>query len=120
MNIALWIAQALLAVVFGVAGGMKLTRPRAALLGPMPYVEDVGAGPLLLIGLAEVLGAVGVFVPLLTGLLPWLTSWAALGLATVMLGAMGVHARRREFPSLGANVVLLGLALFVAWGRWGG
>jgi hypothetical protein len=110
MNIALWIAQAILAVVFAVAGGMKLTQPKAALAAQMPLVEDVGAGTLLLIGLLEVLGAVGVFVPMLIDVLPWITSWAALGLALVMVVAMALQVRHRHLLALGGTGTLLALA----------
>jgi hypothetical protein len=44
---------------------------------------------------------------------------AATGLALVMVGAAVVHARRKENQMIVANVVLLALAVFVAWGRFG-
>jgi hypothetical protein len=65
----------------------------------------------------EVLGAIGLIVPLLTGILPWLTPLAAIGLVLTMLGAMATHLRRGENQMLAVNLVLL-LAAFVAYGRF--
>ena len=118
MDIALWIAQALLALVFLMAGLMKLTQPKEKLAPNMPYVEDFSANTVRIIGLLEVLGAVGVIVPMLTGILPSMTSWAAIGLALTMDGAMITHLRRKEYPFMIVNLVLFCLAVFVAWGRW--
>ena len=118
MNIALWVAQALLAVAFFMAGLMKLTQPKEKLAPNMPYVEDISTSTLRGIGLLEVLGAIGVIAPMLLGILPVLTAWAAVGLALTMVGAAIVHIRRKEYPNLLVNFVLFGAAVFVAWGRW--
>ncbi len=61
---------------------------------------------------------VGTILPALTGILPWLTSLAAVGLAITMLLAAGFHAMRREYRSIVFNVILLALTAFVAYGRW--
>lgn len=71
------------------------------------------------IGVVEVLGAIGLIVPPLVHILPVLAPLAAVGLALVMVGAIVTHGRRKEYPNVAVNVVLLGLALFVAWGRFG-
>ena len=118
MNIALWVAQALLAVVFLMAGLMKLTQPKEKLAPKMPFVEDFSSGVIRSIGLLELLGAIGVVAPLFTGVLPSLTAWAAVGLVLTMGGAMITHLRRKEYPNLIINIVLFGIAAFVAWGRW--
>jgi len=117
LNIALWIVQALLAIVFGMAGAMKLTQPKEKLATRTPYVEDFAAATIKLIGALELLGAIGLILPLLTGILPWLTSLAAAGLVLTMLGAMATHVRRHEYQNLVVNGVLLLLAAFVAYGR---
>jgi hypothetical protein len=62
-------------------------------------------------------GAIGLILPLLTGILPWLTPVAAAGLVLTMLGAMATHIRRHENQMLVVNLVLLSLAAFVAYGR---
>jgi hypothetical protein len=69
------------------------------------------------IDVAEVAGALGVVLPVATGIAPWLSTWAAAGLAAIMLLAVGYHLRRHEPPT--GPAVLFALALFVALGRIG-
>jgi uncharacterized membrane protein YphA (DoxX/SURF4 family) len=118
MNIALWIVQALLALGFGMAGVMKLTQPKEKLAQRMAWVEDFAPNTVKLIGALELLGAIGLILPLLTGILPWLTPLAAVGLIMTMLGAMYTHMQRHENQVLVINLVLLLLAAFVAYGRF--
>lgn len=121
MNIALWIAAALLAIVFLLAGAMKIGAPRAKLLANprMGWVNDVSDRGVKIIGVVEVLGAIGLILPPLTGVAPFLVGWAAVGLAIVMAGAIAIHVRREETKDIVVPVVLLLLAAFVAWGRFG-
>jgi uncharacterized membrane protein YphA (DoxX/SURF4 family) len=119
VNVALWIVQILLAVAFLGAGAMKLTQPKDKIAQSMPWAADFSGGAVKAIGLVEVLGALGLVLPAVTGIATVLTPLAAVGLALVMVGAVVVHARRGENQMIGANVVLLLLALFVAWGRFG-
>ena len=72
-----------------------------------------------MIGLAEILGAIGLVLPAAVHIAPILVSLAAVGLALVMVGAAVVHARRNEPMNIAVNVVLIALAVFVAWGRFG-
>jgi uncharacterized membrane protein YphA (DoxX/SURF4 family) len=118
MNIALWVVQILLALMFGMAGIMKVTQPIDRLEGRMGWVKSVGPGGVRLIGTLEILGAIGLILPAVTGILPWLTPLAAGGLALTMIGAMITHGRRGEYSQIGMNVVLLVLALFVLYGRF--
>ncbi|MFC4637683.1 DoxX family protein [Deinococcus hohokamensis] len=117
MHIALWILQALLALVFIGAGLNKLARPKPAVIpAAMAWMNDFGASQIRLIGLAEVLGGLGLILPAALGILPWLTPLAALGLALLMLGAVNVHAKRRE--STVPTIVLAVLALLIFIGRF--
>jgi uncharacterized membrane protein YphA (DoxX/SURF4 family) len=118
MNFVIWAVQILLALGFGMAGTMKLTQPREKLIERMGYVNDFPQNIVRLIGLLEVLGAIGVILPALTGILPWLTPVAAGGLVLVMVGAMLTHIRRHEYAALGTNVILLLLAVIVVYGRF--
>jgi uncharacterized membrane protein len=118
MNVALWIVQILLALAFLLAGGMKLTQPKEKLAESMPWVEGFSPGTVRLIGVLEILGAIGLVLPALTGILPWLTPLAAVGLALTMIGGAVVNLRRGEAQPIIANVVLLVLAVFVAYGRF--
>ena len=97
MIIALWVINLLLAVAFLGAGAMKLARSKAALqANGMGYVEDYSAGAVKAIGAVEILGALGLILPLATGIATVLTPIAAAGLAITMLLAVLVHARRKE------------------------
>jgi uncharacterized membrane protein YphA (DoxX/SURF4 family) len=118
MNITLWIIQGLLAVAFVMAGGMKATQPKDKLKANMGWVEDFAPTTVKLIGVLEVLAGIGLILPQVTGILPWLTPLAGAGLVLTMIGAAITHARRGEFSSIGVNVVLLLLAAFVAYGRF--
>lgn len=118
MNIALWIAAGLLAVAFLAAGLSKLVQPKEKLAERTPYVEDFSAGAVKAIGALEVAGAIGLILPAITKIAPVLVPLAATGLALMMVGAIVVHLRRGE-KSIAVNIVLLALAVFVAWGRFG-
>ena len=120
MNVVLWIIAALLALAFLAAGAMKLAQPKEKLAAAgMAWTDDFSAGAVKGIGALEALAALGLILPAVTGIAPVLTPLAATGLVLVMVGAAVVHARRKEFPMIAANVVLLILAAVVAWGRFG-
>ncbi|MFN8078234.1 MAG: DoxX family protein [Kineosporiaceae bacterium] len=120
MNVFLWIVAGLLAVAFLGAGAMKLSQPKAKLSASgMPWVDDFSAGQVKTIGALEVLAAIGLIGPPLTGIAPVLAPLAAVGLVLTMIGAAVVHARRGETQGIVVNAVLLILAAVVAWGRFG-
>ena len=83
------------------------------------WVEDFDPGTVKFIGLTEVLAALGLVVPPLLDVGVWLTPTAGLGLVLLMLAAALTHARRREAQMIAINILLLGLAAVVAWGRFG-
>lgn len=118
-NIGLWALQALLAVAFGGAGFMKTFMPMADLAVQMNWVTVTPDWLVRFIGIAELAGALGMILPAATRVLPWLTPLAALGFAVIQVLAIGTHASLGELAMvLPANLVLLALSLFVAWGRW--
>jgi uncharacterized membrane protein YphA (DoxX/SURF4 family) len=120
VNVVLWIVAGLLAVAFLAAGLMKLAQPKKKLAeSGMGWTEDFSDGAVKGIGALEVLGAVGLILPAALGIVPVLVPIAATGLALLMLGAAVTHARRKESPNIVVNIVLLALAAFVAWGRFG-
>jgi uncharacterized membrane protein YphA (DoxX/SURF4 family) len=114
MNILAWIIAGVLALAFLAAGLMKITQPKAKLATNMAWVNDFSAGMVKFIGVAEVLGALGLILPQATGIAPALTPLAAVGLAIIMVGAIITHARRKEPQMIIVNVVLLVLCLLVA------
>ncbi|WP_093182390.1 DoxX family protein [Sanguibacter gelidistatuariae] len=108
MLIALWIINVLLAIAFLGAGGMKLARPKSALaeMG-MGWVENVSPTSIKMLGGLEVLGAIGLILPLATDIALILTPIAAVCLAITMVGATVVHARRAEPMTVGIVLTLL-------------
>jgi putative exporter of polyketide antibiotics len=119
VNIALWVLQGLAAFAFLGAGGMKLATPKDKLEAKphMEWSKGFSAGQVKLIGLAEVLGAIGLVVPWVTGIFPTLTSVAAACLFVLMAGAARIHIKRKE-PSV-PPMVLAAIALVIAVGRSG-
>jgi uncharacterized membrane protein len=108
--VAYWIVASLLALMYLYSGGTKVLRSRQQLQPLMGWVETTPMAAVRTIGVLEVAGAVGLIVPPLTGVLPWLAIAAASGLVLVQVGAFVVHIRRHEFRVLGLNAVLLVLA----------
>ena len=97
MNIVLWVLQVLLAVMFLMAGAMKTFQYERA-KAQMKWVGDVSHGLVTFIGVSELLGGIGLILPALTRILPWLTPMAAVGLAAVMVlpAAFTPHAANTQ------------------------
>lgn len=117
LRITLWIVQILLLVAFGMLGFTKLTQSTASLAEMLPWTANVPPALVRFIGLAEVLGSLGLVLPSATRIKPQLTVLAALGLVTIMALAAGFHLTRGETALITQPVVLGALAAFVAWGR---
>jgi uncharacterized membrane protein YphA (DoxX/SURF4 family) len=115
MNIALWIAQALLAAIFLFAGGVKLVIPIEEMTKQMPI--PLPGWFLRFTGIVEVLGAIGVILPWLLRIRPALTPLAATGLVIVMIGATVYTLAAGDFASAPIPLVVGILAAFVAYGR---
>ena len=117
MNIALWVVQVLLALMFLLAGFPKAFQPIDTVAKRLTWAKEV---PWLVrfIGIAELLGAVGLILPALTHIVPSLTAIAAVGLGLAMVCAIIFHISRKEYPGISVGVVLLVLAAFVAYGRF--
>lgn len=118
MNMALWIVQILLALLFGLTGLMKVTQPKEKLAQQLKWMKETAPNTVKAIGAVEVLGALGVVLPMLTGILPILTPLAAVGLTLTMIGAMLTNLRHKEYLHIAVNIVVLALAAFVAYGRF--
>ena len=119
LNIALWTAQVLLALVFGAAGFMKVTMPLPDLAGMLTWPGNFPSWLVRFIGTAELAGAIGILVPALTRIQPLLTPLAALGFAIIQILAVPVHISQGDIAMVGpVNAILLALALFVVWGRY--
>ena len=114
MNIVLWILQVLLAAAF-LAHGLLLLFPPPAIAALMN--ASLPRWFQLFLGIAEILAAVGLIVPGLTRILPWLVTWAAVGIIIVMVSATIYHVVRGEISSAAITLLLLAMAAFVAYMR---
>ena len=116
MNTFLWVAQGMLASAFLAHGALFLLPPQAVrkIKKRLPFPE----GFMRFVYMAEILAALGLILPGLTGLLTWLTPLAAAGLVPIMSGAAVLHLSRREIPPLVVTGVLFALAVLVAYARW--
>ena len=118
MNIALWVAQILLAAMFGMAGVMK-TFQTAKAKEQLPWAKDRSDGFVRFVGTSELLGALGLVLPLLTGILPWMTVLAAAGLLLIQLLAIFTeHLPKKEYNVIPINLVLIAISVFIVVGRW--
>ena len=117
MKVVLWILQVVLAVAFLAAGAMKLTQPLAELAVSLPWTADVPGALVRFIGVAEVLGGLGLVLPAATRILPRLTPIAAAALAIDMVLATLFHLVRGEAMMAPITLLLVALLAFVAWGR---
>jgi len=108
-----WVIQILLATVFGVAGTMKLVTPKAKLEANahMGWIAGVPEAQVKLLAVAELLGALGLILPVLTGVAPFLVRVAAACLATLMGGAVATHAMRREPAAVPTALALLAIVI---------
>jgi putative oxidoreductase len=115
MKILLWVLQVLLALAFLAHGVMLLVPPQAIaeqLNASLPRWFQV------FLGVAEVLAAVGLTLPGMTRIQPWLVPLAAAGIMIVMVSATIFHLMRGEMSAAMTTIVLLAMATFVAYMRW--
>ena len=114
MNILLWVLQVLLAVAFIAHGWLFLSPPpeiAAQMNAMLPRWFQ------LFLGVAEVLAGVGLTLPGLTRVMPWLVIWAAIGVMMVTASATVLHVIRAEWSSAAITLLLFALAAFVAYMR---
>jgi hypothetical protein len=115
LSVALWIVQGLLAAVFLFAGGMKLVLPLELLKGPVPLPGAF----LRFVGVAEVLGAIGLLAPGITHIKTYLTPLAAVGLVTIMSGATTITLEGGQIAPALVPLIVGTLAATVVYGRRG-
>jgi len=115
LNIVLWSVQGFLALFFLAAGAPKILGRG---IEKWTGFSDLPRSQVVFIGFAEVLGAAGLVLPMATGVLPWLTPLAAVGLAIIVLMATGFHVRADERLNAVETGLWAGIAATVAIGRW--
>lgn len=116
-NIVLWVLQWFFGIYFIAIGVMHFTVPEG-LPAMMEWMYELSDTLHVVVGIAEILGGIGLIVPSITRIQPQLTIYAAAGLVLVMVGAVVFHADRGEGASIATNVVIGALMAFVAYGRW--
>src|SRR5580658_3524508 len=115
MTVAYWVVAALLALFYLYAGGLKVLRSPDQLRPMMGWVDTVPLRLVRTIGVLEVLGALGLILPPLTGVAVGLALAAAIGLAVLQVGALSLHLSRGEVKVTPLNLVLLALAVVAIW-----
>jgi hypothetical protein len=115
VRVAYWIVAALLALLYLYSGGIKMVRSKDQLRPMMGWVDAVPLKLIRTIGVLEVLGALGLILPPLTGVAPGVALAAAVGLALIQVGGISLHLSRGEAKLIGLNVVLLVLAVVAIW-----
>jgi uncharacterized membrane protein YphA (DoxX/SURF4 family) len=115
MNVLLWVLQGLLAAAF-LAHGLMLLFPPADVVEAMNATMSPSFR--LFLGVAEVLAAIGLTLPGITRVLPWLVPCAAAGVMIVMISATVLHVARNEVSSTIITAILLVMASVVAYMRW--
>ena len=118
MNIALWVVQILLALIYGSAAFRKLFRLEKV-RADQEWARRSSDGYIRFVAASQLLGVAGMLFPMLTGIFPWLTPLAAIGFCIIQILAAQWHIRLKEYNILSVNLFLLTLSLFVAIGRWG-
>ncbi|KAA9353730.1 DoxX family protein [Larkinella humicola] len=116
LPIALWIVQAMLALLFIGTGIFKLVAPVSTIAGMWPWAGEY-PDLLRVTGMFDLGGGIGLILLALTGIKPGLTVVAALGCAALQVSAIVFHFSRGEAANTPFNFVMLGLVLFVFWGR---
>jgi NhaP-type Na+/H+ or K+/H+ antiporter len=113
MNTAIWIIQGVLAALFLMHAIMVLISSKQKPDDKKPSVLQMR-----IIAFLELLGVIGIIIPYLTGILPILTPFAAIGFSVVMVGAFVVHYKKMEYKILPLLVLLFVLSLVVAYYRF--
>lgn len=119
MNIVLWILQSIMAAAFMFSGINKSIFSEQQLVAkgqtgveglPMPFIR--------FIGISEILGAVGIILPLLLHILPILTAFSAIGFAIIMVPAAVIHYKRHEYRNVMTNCIFFLVCVFIAYFRF--
>lgn len=116
LNIALWVAQVLLAATMIWAASMKLFEPVEELATMWPWTAE-HPSLVKITGVIDLLAALGLILPMLLNTAPRLTQFAAYGTIVLLIAASAFHISRGEPEAIGVNIFFALLAAFIAWGR---
>ena len=116
MHITLWVAQILVAFFLLTGAALKF-QPIEKIAAMMPWAGQVPATVVRLLGVIDLLGAIGLILPSLLRIKPLLAVWAAIGVIALMVCAIVFHLSRGEASVIGVNIFCALIATFIAWGR---
>lgn len=116
-NVVLWVLQWVFGIYFVAIGVMHFVVPEG-LPAMMEWMYELNDTMHIIIGIAEILGGLGLILPSVTRIRPELTVYAAAGLVLIMAGAVVYHAGRGEGASIVNNVIIAGLVAVIGYGRW--
>jgi hypothetical protein len=121
MNLTIWIATGLLAVVALVGGISKAFIPKEKLADQNggQWTQNASPGFVKTLGVLELLAAVGLILPAVLDIAPIMVPVTAVCWALLMVGAMITHGRLGQFKFVTLNLVYFALAVYIAWGRFG-
>jgi hypothetical protein len=121
MNLTIWIATGLLAVVALVGGISKAFIPKEKLADQNggQWTQNASPGFVKTLGALELLAAVGLILPAVLDIAPIMVPVTAVCWALLMVGAMITHGRLGQFKFVTLNLVYFTLAVYIAWGRFG-
>jgi hypothetical protein len=114
MNIAYWIVAGLLALFYCYAGTLKVARSRDQLRPMMAWVDRTPLPAVRALGTVEILGAIGLVLPPLTGIAPSLAPAAAVGFVLLQIGAIAVHLTGED-RRIALNVGLTATTAVTVW-----
>jgi uncharacterized membrane protein len=117
LHVSLWIVQILLSLTLIWSSAMKLFQSPKELSAMWPWAGEVSVGLVKITGIVDLLGALGLILPMLLRIKPIVTVAAALGIILLMVCAAVFHISRGEGSQIMPNVIFASLAAFVAWGR---
>ncbi|WP_317441222.1 DoxX family protein [Streptomyces collinus] len=114
MNIAYWIVAGLLALFYSYAGTLKVIRSRDRLRPMMAWVDRMPLPAVRALGTVEILGAIGLVLPPLTGIASASAAAAAIGFVLLQTGAIAVHLTGED-RRIALNIGLVATAAVTAW-----
>jgi hypothetical protein len=117
MNTTIWVLQGILATVF-TGSGLFILFNKEKSTKNLSWLTVFSPGMVAFICLSKVAGAIGLIVPMVTGILPILTPFAALGIALIMALAFAYHIRKKEYKDIPATIIFFTLAIIVAYNRF--
>ncbi|MDW5327175.1 DoxX family protein [Plantactinospora sp. KLBMP9567] len=121
MNLVLWIATGLLAAVSLTGGITKTFVPKGRLtaLNGGEWTGHASVGFIKTIGFLEILAAVGLILPAVLDIAPFMVPVTAVCWVLLMAGAAIIHSRLGQFKLVMVNLGYVAIAAFIAWGRFG-